>query len=89
MTLHLPIKELLAFLQSSEDCEQLSGEEYVADLYDAQPPLTLNLRVSDSEIELLAAAVLEYDAREDGWYMGERVDDAAQIEAALSGAMRP
>ena len=35
-------KKLLAFLESDEDCERLPGNEFVADLYEAETPLTMN-----------------------------------------------
>ena len=34
---------LRAFLDASEDCEALSEREYVADLYDLDAPLSLDL----------------------------------------------
>ena len=76
-------KKLLAFLESDEDCERLPGNEFVADLYEAETPLTLNLLLNGEKVELLAAAQLLYDAELDAYYMGDPVEDVEAVTRAL------
>lgn len=78
---------LKAFLLAGGDCEALGADEYVADLYDAEKPLTVNLKETEKGFELLAAAEMLFDEEMDGWYMGERVEDAEMVERALRNAM--
>ena len=80
-------KRLAAFLESDEDCERLPGNEFVVDLYEAQPPLTLNLFVDGEKVELLAAAQLLYDPELDAYYMGDPVEDTNAVVRALLRAM--
>jgi len=87
MYINLPVARLLNFLQTNEDCEALSGGEYVADLYDNEIPITVNLREEEGKIAVLAAARLLYDEEQDGWYMGERVEDEEMIRSAFMRAM--
>ena len=75
---------LKVFLENSEDCSQLSDDEYIADLYDVDNPLTLDIILTDQGAAIEAAARLIYDSEQDGWYMGEQVEDEAEILAALN-----
>lgn len=88
MLIQISKEKLVAYLNASEDAEALSADEYVADLYDAEPPITMNLRVVENGAEVLAAAELLYDEEQDGWYMGERIEDEARLAAALAEAMK-
>ena len=87
--MHLDIDEaaLTRFLEENEDCSCLSEREFVADLYDAPRPLTLDIARGEKGYELVAAAYLEYDEELDGWYMGERADDEKEILEALKAAL--
>ena len=87
MLIRISREELIAYLNASEDAEALSADEYVADLYDAEPPITMNLRIVKDGAEVLAAAELLYDEEQDGWYMGERIEDEARLTSALIEAM--
>ena len=87
MLLDLDAKRLLRFLETDEDCSRLSDTEFIADLYDAPRPLTLDLIVDEQGVQVAAAAYLEFDEELDGWYMGERIFDAGEIRDALSQAM--
>lgn len=77
---------LKAFLEASEDAEQLSAREYVVDLYDNVRPVSLDIVFVKGGIGVDGAAELKYDEAEDGWYMGERLEDAEEIRAALAEA---
>ena len=87
MLLKVDAARLRAFLSANEDCSDLGGEEYIADLYDAARPMTLDISLKGGKAELLAAAYLEYDAEQDRWYMGEQVADEDEIGAALDEAI--
>ena len=88
MNFETDIDALKAFLNGDPDCEALSQNEYVADLYDCEKPMTVDLILSDKAVEIVAAAYLEYDEEQDGWYMGERVEDAETVKAAFEAAMK-
>ncbi len=87
MQIKLPINELKVFLETNEDAEALAQGEYVVDLYEEEPPITINLRIDDEKVFVLAAAQLLYDEEQDGWYMGERVEDEELITRAFIRAM--
>ena len=78
--------ELRAFLDANEDAERLTEREYVVDLYDNEKPVSLDLVFVRGGIAVDGAAELKYDAEQDGWYMGERIDDADAVHAALAEA---
>ena len=64
------IAALKAFLEGCEDAEQLSAREYVADLYDLERPLTLDLVFVKGGVAVDGAAELLYDAEQDGFEFG-------------------
>ncbi len=74
---------LKAFLEKSDDAEQLSAREYVADLYDIERPISLDLVFVKDGVGVDGAAELKYDDEQDGWYMGERLDSAEAVLDAL------
>ena len=77
---------LRAFLDRFEDAERLSEREYVVDLYDIERPVSLDLVFVRGGVAVDGAAELKYDAGEDGWYMGERLDDPDDVLSALAQA---
>lgn len=77
---------LRAFLEQSEDAEQLSEREFVADLYDIERPVSLDLVFVRGGIAVDGAAELLYDAEQDGWYMGQRLDAPGAVLDALAEA---
>ena len=81
---------LRAFLQDNPDAEALSAREYVVDLYDIEPPVSLDLVFVKGGIGVDGAAELLYDEELDGWYMGERLDAPEAVLDALreAGALR-
>lgn len=76
-------KALRAFLAENPDAEQLSAREYVVDLYDIDPPVSLDLVFVKGGIGVDGAAELLFDEVLDGWYMGERLETPEQVRAAL------
>ena len=79
-------KALRGFLDGCEDAEKLSEREYVVDLYDLTRPVTLDLVFIRGAVAIDGAAELKYDDQQDGWYMGERLDDADAVKTALAEA---
>ena len=77
---------LRAYLEQSEDAEQLSDREYVADLYYIARPVSLDLVFAKGGIGVDGAAELKYDEEQDGWYMGERLERPEDVLAALKEA---
>ena len=89
MKLHLSeaqARALRAFLDASEDAEQLSEREYVVDLYDIAQPISLDLVFVKGGVAVDGAAELKYDPDQDGWYMGERLEAPERILSALGEA---
>ncbi len=79
-------EEALALRQALSDCpdaEALGTDAYVVDLYDADPPLSLELAFPKDGVEVLAAEELAYSEELDGWYLSGPVADAAVLAAAL------
>ena len=74
---------LRAFLEGCDDAEQLSAREFVVDLYDIQPPVSLDLVFVRGGVAVDGAAVLEYDEALKGWYMGERLERPEAVLRAL------
>ena len=74
---------LRAFLADNPDAEQLSAREYVVDLYDIEPPVSLDLVFVKGGIGVDGAAELLFDEAMDGWYMGERLETPERVRAAL------
>ena len=74
---------LKAFLQASEDAEQLSAREYVVDLYDIEHPVSLDLVFVKGGVAVDGAAELKYDEALDGWYMGQRLESPEEVVQAL------
>ena len=77
---------LKAFLQASEDAEQLSAREYVVDLYDIEHPVSLDLVFVRGGVAVDGAAELLYDEEQQGWYMGQRLESPEDVRAALEEA---
>ena len=77
---------LRAFLDDFEDAEQLSAREYVVDLYDISQPVSLDLVFVKGGVAVDGAAELKYDEKQDGWYMGERLESPEAVCAALEQA---
>lgn len=80
------LKQLNAFLDQCPDCERLSAREVVLDLYDNQTPISMNFVFVKGGIGVDGAAELKYSEADDGYYMGERIEDAQLVRAALEEA---
>lgn len=74
-----------ARLESDEDCEKTSQSEYVWDLYDFDPPVTMELELLSNGVDVLACEKLEFSEEMDGWYVSGRVEDEGLIKRAIIG----
>lgn len=79
------LARLRAYLSASEDAEALGPDEYTVDLYELEPPISMQLVLTERGIDVLAAAELAHDEALDGWYMGTRIEAVHALEAALAG----
>ncbi|MBQ9951431.1 MAG: hypothetical protein IJO98_04740 [Clostridia bacterium] len=89
MKIELTAEQLAAlksFLNTFEDAEQLSDKEYVVDLYDIEPPISLDLSLGRNCVYVDGAAVLKFDEEMDGWYIGERIEEPQPVLRALTEA---
>lgn len=89
MKLPLSAEQLAAlktFLAAFEDSEALSESEYVLDLYDLDPPLSMDLKLGKNCLFVDGAAELRFNEELDGWYIGERIEQPEPILRALNEA---
>lgn len=87
----LPLSEkeaasLRAFLEASADCEAQAENEYVADLYDLDAPMTLDLVFVKGGVRVDGACLLAYDEEMEGYYIGEPVLEMETVRRALAEA---
>ena len=87
----LPLSEkeaasLRAFLEASADCEAQAENEYVADLYDLDAPMTLDLVFVKGGVRVDGACLLAYDEEMEGYYIGEPVLEMETVRRALMEA---
>lgn len=80
------LNHLNAYLDQCEDCERLSAREVVLDLYDNEIPVSMNFVFVKGGIGIDGAAELKYSEADQGYYMGERIEDAETIRSALMEA---
>lgn len=74
------------FLSACDDCEALSEKEYVLDLYDAEPPVSMDLTLGENGLFVDGAAELIFSEEMDGWYIGRRIEDTGMIMGLLRAA---
>ena len=87
----LPLSEkeaasLRAFLEANADCEAQAENEYVADLYDLEAPMTLDLVFVKGGVRVDGACLLVYDEEMEGYYIGEPVLEMETVRRALMEA---
>ena len=87
----LPLSEkeaasLRAFLEANADCEAQAENEYVADLYDLEAPMTLDLVFVKGGVRVDGACLLAYDEEMEGYYIGKPVLEMETVRRALMEA---
>ena len=80
------LNHLNAYLDQCPDCERLSAREVVLDLYDNEVPVSMNFVFVKGGIGVDGAAELKYSEADKGYYMGDRIEDAQTVRAALEEA---
>ena len=80
------IAQLQAYLDGSPDCERLSKREAVLDIYDSEPPVSMNFVFVKGGIGIDGAFELLYSEADDGWYLGERIEDPMRVRSLLEDA---
>lgn len=86
MHISLSEKKLVALkrmLESSPDAQAMADGEYILDLFEREPPLSLELILQSDGVDVTAAAVLAFDEELDGWYLNGRIEDAATLAGVL------
>lgn len=89
MKINLSAEQLTAlksFLAKFEDAEQLSEKEYVIDLYDIEPPISLDVSLGKNCLFVDGAAELLFNEEMDGWYIGNRIEEPEPVLKALTDA---
>ena len=76
------VQMLRARLEAHEDAQATGPDEYVIDLYDFEPPLSMELALSDG-VHVLAAERMAYDEGLKGYYNCAPEGDVAVLERAL------
>lgn len=77
---------LLGYLEKSSDCEKLSAGEWVADLYDVETPVSLDLVLKKGSVFADGAEYLAYDDASDGFYLAGPVQSAQKVVEILRAA---
>jgi hypothetical protein len=77
---------LLQFLAASTDCEKLTEGEWVADLYDVEAPVSLDLVFKKDSVFADGAEYLAYDEASKGYYLSGPVESAERITQILREA---
>ena len=80
------LNHLNAYLDQCKDCERLSAREVVLDLYDNETPVSMNFVFVKGGIGIDGAAELKYSEEDQGYYMGDRIEDAQAVRSALEEA---
>ena len=79
MKIQLTEQELVKLRAAAEGEE---GEN-ILDAYEPEPAFTMEYEYGKGGVDVLAAAYLLFDEPMDGWYLGERIEDASQMEALV------
>ena len=70
---------------TAEELQKLRAEvqdedgESILDVYEPEPAFTMEFEYSSDGVNVLAAAYLAYDEGLDGWYLTDRIEDAARV----------
>ena len=77
------MQALLDFCKASDDAEQLSEDTYNLDIFELEPPISVEFELIDGGIDALSAFELKYDPSQDGWYLGDKLEDADALKKKL------
>ena len=74
---------------TAEELQKLRTEiqdedgENILDAYEPEPAFTMEFEYTKDGVDVLAAAYLAYDEGMDGWYLADRIEDAAKIRELI------
>lgn len=74
---------LFAQLAQMEDAEPLPDGGYTVDLYDLDPPVSIEVYPAKSGLDVAAAFTLNYDADMDGYYLGDKLESPESVLAHI------
>mgnify|MGYP001019040834 CR=1 FL=1 len=77
--------EELQKLRAETDAEE--GEN-ILDAYEPEPAFTMEYEFIKGGVDVLAAAFLAYDEPMDGWYLSDRIEDAAQMAELIRAYLK-
>ncbi|HIU33657.1 MAG TPA: hypothetical protein IAB02_03755 [Candidatus Pullichristensenella excrementigallinarum] len=77
---------LVAYCEHSEDCERISQNELILDLYGLSRPMTLDLVIETNGVRVDGAFFLGYDEEMDGYFLTDPVENPADVLRALQEA---
>lgn len=77
------LEALLDFCKESEDAEQLSDGMYNLDIFELEPPISLEFELIDGGIDVLSSFELKFDVDADGWYLGDKFEDVGELKKRL------
>lgn len=77
---------LLDYLAASTDCEKLAEGEWVADLYDVETPVSLDLVFKKDSVFADGAEYLAFDEGSNGYYLSGPVETPERVTEILRTA---
>ena len=80
------VSELRARLSSHEDATSTGPDEYVVDLYDFEPTLSMELALGDG-VDILTAERMAYSEELSGYYNCAPERDLELLERALASIL--
>jgi hypothetical protein len=76
-------------LQAELEGESPQNGEWVLDVYEPEPPFSMEFEFAQGGIDVLAAAYLCYDAPMDGWYLSDRIEDGGEMSRLIRAFLNP
>ncbi len=84
----------MKILLTAEEIERLRAEtegedgENILDAYEPEPAFTMEFEFAKDGVDVLAAAYLAYDEGLDGWYLADRIEDAAKLSELIRAYLK-
>ncbi|MBO4368449.1 MAG: hypothetical protein J5859_07020 [Clostridia bacterium] len=71
-------------LRADEDCEENPDGSFTVDLFDTDPPLSMEIYPDKDGYEITALLTLSYSDELEGWYVSDKLKEKADMEAAAA-----
>ena len=78
------VKALWDALRADEDSEENPDGSFTVDLFDTEPPVSMELYPDKNGYEITALLTLKYSDELEGWYVADKRKDKADMEAAAA-----